>query len=69
MSSRYPFALSILAHGNPNAEVIGLDQFPKEETPPLVDPLLFRFNGYNWSINGSSFSCLLAWNETRHGLS
>lgn len=30
-----PFALSILAHSNPTAEVIGLDQFPEEEQPPL----------------------------------
>ncbi|MHA6251699.1 cytochrome ubiquinol oxidase subunit I [Oceanobacillus sp. CAU 1775] len=33
---KVPFALSILAHGNPTAEVIGLDQFPEEETPPLI---------------------------------
>jgi cytochrome d ubiquinol oxidase subunit I len=32
---RIPFALSILAHGNPNAEVIGLNEFPEEEQPPL----------------------------------
>lgn len=31
-----PFALSILAYGNPMSEVIGLNEFPKEETPPLV---------------------------------
>ncbi|MFD1706626.1 cytochrome ubiquinol oxidase subunit I [Siminovitchia sediminis] len=31
-----PFALSILAHGNPTSEVIGLDQFPEEEIPPLM---------------------------------
>lgn len=31
-----PFGLSILAHGYPNAEVIGLDQFPAEEQPPLI---------------------------------
>ncbi|RLL47086.1 cytochrome ubiquinol oxidase subunit I [Oceanobacillus piezotolerans] len=31
-----PFALSILAHGNPMAEVTGLNEFPQEETPPLV---------------------------------
>jgi len=33
---KIPFGLSILAHGTPNSEVIGLDQFPKEETPPLI---------------------------------
>lgn len=36
-----PFALSILAHFNPNAEVIGLDQFPEDETPPLYIHYLF----------------------------
>lgn len=30
-----PYALSILAHGNPNAEVIGLNDFPADEIPPL----------------------------------
>src|SRR5699024_8728622 len=33
---KIPFALSILAFGDPTAEVIGLDEFPEEETPPLV---------------------------------
>ena len=36
-----PFALSILAHLNPNAEVIGLDQFPNDEIPPLYIHYLF----------------------------
>jgi cytochrome d ubiquinol oxidase subunit I len=36
-----PFALSILAHANPNAKVIGLDQFPKNEIPPLYIHYLF----------------------------
>lgn len=30
-----PYALSILAHGIPSAEVIGLDDIPKDEQPPL----------------------------------
>ena len=30
-----PYALSILAHNDPTAEVIGLDQFPEDEIPPL----------------------------------
>lgn len=30
-----PYALSILAHNDPTAEVIGLDQFPEDEQPPL----------------------------------
>lgn len=33
---KIPFALSILAFGDPTAEVIGLDAFPEEETPPLI---------------------------------
>ncbi|WP_026907104.1 cytochrome ubiquinol oxidase subunit I [Paucisalibacillus globulus] len=33
---RIPYALSILAHGDPFSEVVGLDQFLKEEQPPLV---------------------------------
>jgi len=36
-----PFALSILAHGDPSAEVIGLDQFPEDETPPMAVHYLF----------------------------
>lgn len=33
---KIPFALSILAFGDPGAEVIGLEEFPEEETPPLI---------------------------------
>ena len=38
---KIPYALSILAHSNPTAEVIGLDQFPEDETPPLYIHYLF----------------------------
>lgn len=38
---KIPFALSMLAHNNPTAEVIGLDQFPLEETPPLSIHYMF----------------------------
>ncbi|WP_369821959.1 MULTISPECIES: cytochrome ubiquinol oxidase subunit I [unclassified Sporosarcina] len=38
---KIPYALSILAHGTPNAEVIGLDQFAEEDTPPLYIHYLF----------------------------
>ncbi|MFZ4453804.1 cytochrome ubiquinol oxidase subunit I [Salibacterium aidingense] len=31
-----PYALSILAHGDPSAEVIGLEEFPEEDTAPLI---------------------------------
>lgn len=31
-----PYALSILAYGTPGAEVIGLNEFPEEEQPPLA---------------------------------
>lgn len=38
-----PGALSFLAHGNFNEEVIGLDQFPKDERPPvLITHLAFQ---------------------------
>ncbi|WP_188208131.1 cytochrome ubiquinol oxidase subunit I [Alkalibacillus aidingensis] len=30
-----PYALSILAHNHPSAEVIGLNEFPEDEQPPL----------------------------------
>lgn len=38
---KIPYALSILAHGSPSAEVIGLDQFPEEDIPPLYIHYLF----------------------------
>ncbi|GEL06190.1 cytochrome ubiquinol oxidase subunit I [Rummeliibacillus sp. G93] len=38
---RIPYALSILAHYNPNSEVTGLDQFPEDEIPPLYIHFLF----------------------------
>lgn len=31
-----PYALSFLAHGDPHAEVIGLDRIPRDEWPPVV---------------------------------
>ncbi|WP_226643740.1 cytochrome ubiquinol oxidase subunit I [Mesobacillus subterraneus] len=38
---KIPYALSILAHSNPNAEVIGLNEFPEDEIPPLYIHYLF----------------------------
>ena len=38
---RLPKFLSILAHDNPNAEVIGLEEFPEDETAPLFIHYLF----------------------------
>ncbi|MCQ6274905.1 cytochrome ubiquinol oxidase subunit I [Bacillus sp. V3B] len=38
---KIPYALSILAHSNPYTEVTGLDQFPKDEIPPLYIHYLF----------------------------
>ncbi|WP_102275368.1 cytochrome ubiquinol oxidase subunit I [Cytobacillus massiliigabonensis] len=38
---KIPYALSILAHGNPSSEVIGLNDFNKDETPPLYIHYLF----------------------------
>jgi len=38
-----PYGLSFLAHGDPKAEVIGLDRFPKADRPPiLVTHLAFQ---------------------------
>lgn len=38
-----PYALSVLAHGDPRAEVIGLDRIPLDERPPtLVTHLAFQ---------------------------
>jgi len=31
-----PFGLSFLAHGDPNAEVLGLEEFPRDEWPPVA---------------------------------
>ncbi|MDQ0218005.1 cytochrome ubiquinol oxidase subunit I [Peribacillus cavernae] len=36
-----PFGLSILAHSNPKAEVIGLNEFAEDEIPPLYIHYLF----------------------------
>ncbi|MDM5335270.1 cytochrome ubiquinol oxidase subunit I [Ureibacillus composti] len=38
---RIPYALSILAHSNPKAEVLGLNEFPQNEIPPLYIHYLF----------------------------
>ncbi|MDQ0207573.1 cytochrome ubiquinol oxidase subunit I [Alkalicoccobacillus murimartini] len=40
---RIPGALSFLAHNDFNSEVIGLDQFPEEEIPPLWVHYMFDF--------------------------
>lgn len=37
-----PYALSILAHSNPFAEVIGLEEYPVDEIPPLYIHYLFN---------------------------
>ncbi|KGR79145.1 cytochrome ubiquinol oxidase subunit I [Ureibacillus manganicus] len=41
-SIRIPYALSILAFGNPMAEVVGLEEFPEDEIPPLYIHYLFN---------------------------
>ncbi|AWB45999.1 cytochrome ubiquinol oxidase subunit I [Paenibacillus sp. CAA11] len=38
---RIPYALSILAGSNPNAKVMGLDEIPKENVPPLSIHYMF----------------------------
>ena len=39
---KIPYGLSILAHGSPTAEVVGLDQFAEEDRPPLYIHYLFN---------------------------
>ncbi len=41
MPSKYRIALSFLAHGSFTQEVVGLDQFPEDEVPPLYIHYLF----------------------------
>lgn len=38
---KIPLALSVLAGGSPNTEVVGLDEFPQDERPPLFIHYLF----------------------------
>ncbi|MDQ0091285.1 cytochrome d ubiquinol oxidase subunit I [Paenibacillus anaericanus] len=38
---KIPLALSVLAGGSPNTEVVGLDEFPQDELPPLFIHYLF----------------------------
>lgn len=33
---KIPYALSFLAHGDPHAEVLGLNEFPEDEHPPVA---------------------------------
>ncbi|AYC30293.1 cytochrome ubiquinol oxidase subunit I [Paenisporosarcina cavernae] len=39
---KVPYALSILAHNDPTAEVIGLEEFAEEDIPPLYIHYLFQ---------------------------
>ena len=61
---KIPFALSILAHSNPTAEVIGLDQFPEDEIPPLIHPLLIRHYGDDRHVDGLFYRRVLDRDET-----
>ncbi|MEF2967530.1 cytochrome ubiquinol oxidase subunit I [Paenibacillus sp. M1] len=38
---RIPYALSILAGNSPNTRVVGLEEFPKDERPPLLIHYMF----------------------------
>lgn len=38
---RIPYALSVLAGGSPNTKVIGLEEFPADERPPLLIHYMF----------------------------
>ncbi|WP_223699970.1 cytochrome ubiquinol oxidase subunit I [Sutcliffiella deserti] len=64
-----PYALSILAHGDPNSEVIGLEEFPEDELPPLIVHYFFDLMvGIGMllafvSILYTVFSRVKKWNE------
>ncbi|WP_028389813.1 cytochrome ubiquinol oxidase subunit I [Bacillus cihuensis] len=50
-----PYALSILAHGIPGAEVIGLEEFPEEDWPPLIVHYYF-----DWMVTIGMFLALVS---------
>ena len=60
-------ALSILAHSIPSAEVIGLDQFPDDEIPPLYIHYLFDIMVTIKVWMTVLSACILDWNETTVG--
>jgi cytochrome bd ubiquinol oxidase subunit I len=64
-----PGALSFLAHGDFNAKVVGLDQFPKDERPPvLIVHLAFQFmvgSGFLLATAGLLF-LLFSWRWKRY---
>ena len=48
---KLPGFLSFLAHGDFNAEVTGLEEFPENEWPPVpITALFFPANGGNWYV-------------------
>ena len=61
---KIPYALSILAHGVPSAEVIGLDQFPEDEIPPLYIHYLFDDHGDDWHVDDHVFRRVLDRDDT-----
>ncbi len=67
MPLKYRYALSILAHSVPSAEVIGLDQFPEDEIPPLYIHYLFEIMVFigMWMIMFSRR--VLDWDDTTTG--
>jgi cytochrome bd ubiquinol oxidase subunit I len=52
---KIPYGLSILAHGVPGAEVIGLEEFPEEYWPPLVVHYYF-----DWMVTIGMFLALVS---------
>ena len=61
---KIPFALSILAHSDPTAEVIGLDQFPEDEIPPLYIHYFFDIMVTIGMWMVVLIVCILGWDET-----
>ena len=58
---RIPYALSILAHYNPNSEVTGLNEFPEDERPPLYIHFLFDLMVFDWLLHDCCVSDLYHW--------
>lgn len=65
---KLPMALSILAHGNPNAEVVGLNEFPQDVWPPLSVHYLFDLMvaiGIYLTVVAALFVVIMKWRK-RH---
>ena len=64
---KIPYLLSVLAYGDPNAEVKGLDDFPAEDLPPVpVVHVAFQIMvGIGTALIGLGVWLLVSWCRTR----